>query len=54
MPKVTITGLGTRKSAKDYGKVTPIHKPGASPAPAKAYVKPPTVAQDKKYNELQM
>jgi len=54
MAKVTITGLATRKNARDYGKVTPIHKPAASPGPAKAYVKPPTVAQDKKYNEVQM
>lgn len=54
MAKVTITGLGTRKTAKDYGKVTSLHKPTASPGPAKAYVKPPTVAQDKKYNEIQM
>jgi hypothetical protein len=54
MAKVEITGLATRKTAKDYGKVTPLHKPAASSGPAKAYAMPPTVAQDKKYNEVQM
>jgi len=39
MAKVTITGLATRKVAKDYKKVAPQHKPGSKPAPADAYVK---------------
>ena len=54
MAKVTITGLGTRKIAKDHSKVAPLYKPAASPAPAAAYMKKPTVAADKAYNSKQM
>jgi hypothetical protein len=41
MPKVTITGLKTRKQAKDYGAVAKQHKPGTKGATAAANVKPP-------------
>jgi hypothetical protein len=54
MAKVEITGLAQRKDAKDHKKVTPLYKPAASPGPADAYLKPPTVAQDKAYNSKQM
>jgi len=40
MAKVTITGLATRKVAKDYKKVAPQHKLGTKVGPADAYVKP--------------
>jgi len=52
MSKVTITGLATRKVATDKKSATPIHK--SKPAPSKAYMKPPTVAQDKTYNSNNM
>ena len=45
MPKVTITGLATRKMAKDHGKVAPIHKPGSKPKHAAPSIKKPTVAK---------
>jgi hypothetical protein len=48
MAKVTITGLKIRTKATDKKAATPLHK--SKPAPAKAYMKPPTVAQDKTYN----
>ena len=54
MAKVTITGLGTRKDAKDYKKTNPIYVPKASPSPVKSYMKTATESQDKKYNEIQM
>ena len=54
MAKVTITGHKTRTMAKDHKSVAPIHKPSSKPGPGKAYEKAPTVAQDKKYNTLQM
>lgn len=54
MAKVTITNIGTRTDAKDHKKVTPLYKPEASPGPADAYLKPPTVAQDKAYNSKDM
>jgi hypothetical protein len=54
MAKVTIPVGKTRTDAKDHGKIAPLYKPAASPGPAKAYLKPPTVAQDKAYNSKQM
>lgn len=54
MAKVTISGLKKRTDAKDYKAVAPIHKPGTKGGPAKAYEKPPMVAQDKAYNSKQM
>jgi hypothetical protein len=54
MPKVVITGKKTRTMAQDHKSVAPIHKPASKPGPGKAYQKAPTVAQDKKYNEIQM
>jgi hypothetical protein len=52
MAKVTIKGLKTRTMAKDKKSATPLHK--SKPSPAKAYMKPPTVSQDKAYNSKQM
>jgi len=40
MPIVNITGLKSRKQAKDYGAVDKQHKPGTKGAPAAANVKP--------------
>jgi len=54
MAKVTISGLKKRTDAKDYKAVDPQHKPGTKGGPAKAYMKAPTVAQDKAYNTKQM
>lgn len=39
MPIVTITGLQTRKQAKDYSAVKNLHKPGTKGSLAAANVK---------------
>ena len=41
MPKVTITGLKTRKMAKDHKSVAPIHKPAGKPKVLAAIMRPP-------------
>jgi hypothetical protein len=45
MPKVTITGLSTRKMAKDHKKVAPHNKPASKPKVAKANVAKPRIAK---------
>ena len=65
MPKVTITGLATRKKTKDHKKVSPINKPASKPKPAPVSVQKPglggfsyskniTAKQDKAYNSKKM
>ena len=65
MPKVVISGLKTRKVAKDHKSVAPIHKPASKPkhAPAShqkpgvggfSYSKNITPKQNKAYNSKQM
>ena len=65
MAKVTITGLSTRKVAKDHKKVSPLHKPASKTKPAAVSVQKPglggfsysktsTSAQDKAYNSKNM
>ena len=46
MPKVTITGLKTRKMAKDHKAVAPIHKPKAKPGILAAIMRPPLTRGD--------
>ena len=54
MAKVTITGLDTRKDAKDYSSVSPIHKPGTKGIPAQSIMTNATPSQDKVLNAKQM
>ena len=54
MAIVNISGKATRKMAKDHKSISPIHKPASKPKPGVAYMKAPTVAQDKAYNSKQM
>jgi len=48
MAKVTITGLKTRKMAKDHKSVAPIHKPAGKPKVLAAIMRPPLTRGPKK------
>jgi len=48
MAKVTITGLKTRKMAKDHKAVAPIHKPASKPKVLATIMRPPLTRGPKK------
>ena len=54
MGKVTIPSGKVRKDAKDYGKVSPIHKPGTKGIPAQSLYANATPSQDKALNLKEM